>query len=382
MTTHLTRGSTTDVPTAPVRAVLTWTPGPGVPGVDTSALLLTSTGKVRDDDDFVFFNQPRHPAGAVERDADGTVRVDLAAVAPEVQRVVLAASADGGTFGQVPGLHLRLLDAAGSELVRFDVQDAAGETAFVAGELYRRGGGWKLRAVGQGYDTGLAGLATDFGITVDDEPAPVEEPAPVAEAAPVEATRPRLTLDEGRVDLRKDQAVSLVKTGAPPLGAVTLGLGWDPAARGRSIDLDASCIAFDASGKDLAVVWFMGKKAFGGAVRHSGDNLTGAGEGDDEQIEVRLGDLPAEVHALVFTINSFGGQTFTRVSRAFCRLLDDRGAELVRYELSSTEDTTAVLMAAVVREGPDWSMRALGEFRSGRTVKKLVAPARELLFGR
>jgi len=129
-------------------------------------------------------------------------------------------------------------------------------------------------------------------------------------------------------------------------------------------------------------VWFMGKEAFEGAVEHSGDNLTGAGEGDDEQIAVRLGDLPPEVHALVFIITSFGGQTFTQVSRAFCRLLDERGGELVRYELSSTEDTTAVLMAAVVRDGAHWSMRALGEFRSGRTVRKLVTPARELLFGR
>ena len=125
----------------------------------------------------------------------------------------------------------------------------------------------------------------------------------------------------------------------------------------------------------------MGKGAFRGAIVHSGDNLTGAGEGDDEQIRVRLGDLPAEVHALVFTINSFGGQRFTAVSRAFCRLLGERGEELVRYELSDTQDTTAVLMAAVVRDGAAWSMRALGEFRSGRTVRKLVEPARELLFG-
>jgi len=157
------------------------------------------------------------------RDGDGAVRVDLASVEPGVQRVVLAASTDDGTFGQVPGLHLRLLDAAGGELVRFDVEDAAGETAFVAGELYRRGDGWKLRAVGQGYDSGLAGLATDFGINVDDEPGRQDAPA----GAPVHPEAPHVTLnlDEGRVSLTKDQTVSLVKTGAPALGAVTLGLG-------------------------------------------------------------------------------------------------------------------------------------------------------------
>ncbi|WP_432506938.1 TerD family protein [Kineococcus arenarius] len=378
MATQLTKGSNTELPTAPVRAVLGWDAGPGVPDVDTSALLLTAAGKVRSDDDFVFYNQPAHPSGAVRYGRDGAVEADLPAVEAQVERVVLAASADGGTFGQVPGLHLRVLAADGAELARFDVPQAGPETAFVAGELYRRGGGWKLRAVGQGYDTGLAGLATDFGITVDDEPAP----AAAAPAAPApEPARAPLNLDKGRVSLVKDQTVSLVKTGAPPLSAVTLGLGWDPAARGRNIDLDASCIAFDARGKDLATVWFMSKQAFRGAIAHSGDNLTGAGEGDDEQIRVRLGDLPADVHALVFTINSFGGQRFTAVSRAFCRLLDAGGAELVRYELSDTQGTTAVLMAAVVRDGAAWSMRALGEFRSGRTVRKLVDPARELLFG-
>ncbi|WP_432485334.1 TerD family protein [Kineococcus esterisolvens] len=375
MATQLTKGSNTGLPTAPVRAVLGWDAGPGVPGVDTSALLLTGAGKVRSDGDLVFYNQPEHSSGAVRHGRDGAVEVDLPAVEAGVERVVLAASADGGTFGQVPGLHLRVLDAAGAELARFDVPEAGSETAFVAGELYRRGDGWKLRAVGQGYDSGLAGLATDFGITVDEGAAP-EPAAPAPEPA-----RVPLNLDEGRVSLVKDQTVSLVKTGAPPLSAVTLGLGWDPAARGRNIDLDASCIAFDARGKDLAKVWFMGKEAFRGAIVHSGDNLTGAGDGDDEQIRVRLGDLPADVHALVFTINSFGGQRFTAVSRAFCRLLDAGGAELVRYDLSDTEDTTAVLMAAVVRDGAAWSMRALGEFRSGRTVRKLVDPARTLLFG-
>ncbi len=375
MATQLTKGSNTELPTAPVRAVLGWDAGPGVPDVDTSALLLTAAGKVRSDDDFVFYNQPAHPSGAVRYGRDGAVEADLPAVEAQVERVVLAASADGGTFGQVPGLHLRVLAADGAELARFDVPQAGPETAFVAGELYRRGGGWKLRAVGQGYDTGLAGLATDFGITVDDEPAP-------AAAAPApEPARAPLNLDKGRVSLVKDQTVSLVKTGAPPLSAVTLGLGWDPAGRGRNIDLDASCIAFDARGEDLATVWFMSKDAFRGAIAHSGDNLTGAGEGDDEQIRVRLGDLPADVHALVFTINSFGGQRFTAVSRAFCRLLDAGGAELVRYDLSDTEDTTAVLMAAIVRDGATWTMRALGEFRSGRTVRKLVDPARTLLFG-
>ncbi|MEU9333031.1 VWA domain-containing protein [Streptomyces sp. NPDC048290] len=173
----LSKGANLPVSSAEVRVELCWSAGPGVPDVDASALLLTAVGRVRDDADFVFYNQPQHASGAVvhhgKRPSGGgmtdTVGVRLGALEPAVERVVLCASADGGTFGQVPGLTLRLLDAGTSaELARFDMA-ATTETAFIGGELYRRQGAWKFRAVGQGYASGLAGLATDFGITVDEE---------------------------------------------------------------------------------------------------------------------------------------------------------------------------------------------------------------------
>src|SRR5690606_15111520 len=102
--------------------------------------------------------------------------VQLSTVEPQVETIVIAASTDGGTFGQFRGLYVRVLDAAGgAEVARFDSTGATTETAFVLGELYRRQGAWKFRAVGQGYASGLAGLATDFGISVD-EPAPAAPP--------------------------------------------------------------------------------------------------------------------------------------------------------------------------------------------------------------
>ncbi|MCX5450474.1 TerD family protein [Streptomyces nigrescens] len=195
------KGSNVPVPAPAVRVELGWQAAPGAPDVDASALLLVS-GKVRDDADFVFYNQPAHASGAVrhegKRQAGGAMTdclaVDLAAVEPAVDKVVLAASADGGSFGSVPGLHIRVLDAAGgAELARFDSQDAGAETAFVLGELYRRQGAWKFRAVGQGYDTGLAGLATDFGISVEEPAAPqppAPAPAPAAPAPPPPAMAP------------------------------------------------------------------------------------------------------------------------------------------------------------------------------------------------
>ena len=173
-----------------------WRSGPGVPDADASALLLVS-GKVRSDGDFVFYNQPAHASGAVRHEGkrgDGgqvtdTLFVDLARVEGAIETVVLAASADGGTFGQVPGLYIRVLDAGqGTEIARFDSKDATVETAFVLGEFYRRQGAWKFRAVGQGYGSGLEGLAKDYGITVD-EPQHAAPPPPTA-ATPIAPAPP------------------------------------------------------------------------------------------------------------------------------------------------------------------------------------------------
>ncbi|MFE2047500.1 VWA domain-containing protein [Streptomyces sp. NPDC059459] len=258
--TSLSKGANLAVDSPAVRVELVWSTGPGVPEVDASALLLTAAGRVRDDGDFVFYNQPRHPSDAVrhlgKQGGAGTaagmttdaVEVDLRTVEADVDRIVLCASADGGTFGQVPGLSLRLLDAGTrAELARFDMT-AGTETALVGGELYRRQGKWKFRAVGQGYASGLAGVATDFGITVDDAPpvsapatarptteappappaptppAPHRAPAPPATPAPAPNNAgPRLTKGEERLpvdmrkrlSLRKEQvAVSLSKHGA------------------------------------------------------------------------------------------------------------------------------------------------------------------------
>ncbi|MFE5395702.1 VWA domain-containing protein [Streptomyces sp. NPDC056568] len=205
--TSLSKGANLAVDSPAVRVELVWSAGPGVPEVDASALLLTAAGRVRDDGDFVFYNQPRHTSDAVrhlgKQGGAGTaagvttdaVEVDLRTVEADVDRIVLCASADGGTFGQVPGLSLRLLDAGTrTELARFDMT-AGTETALVGGELYRRQGKWKFRAVGQGYASGLAGVATDFGITVDDAP-PVSAPAaarPTTEAPPAPAAPPAPT---------------------------------------------------------------------------------------------------------------------------------------------------------------------------------------------
>ena len=204
MTHAMLKGSNVPLDAPAVRAVLRWTPGAGVPDVDASALLLGSDGRVRSDEDFVFYNQPRHPSGLVrrlpkKRVADhltDTVEADLATLDASVDQVVIAASSDGGTFEHVHDLRILLHDAGaaagGEPLAVFDVKPETGEeTAIICGELYRRGDGWKFRAVAQGYPTGLVGLATAFGISVDESGAaetpdapPAEPVAPAAPAAP------------------------------------------------------------------------------------------------------------------------------------------------------------------------------------------------------
>ncbi|GAA1010671.1 TerD family protein [Streptomyces thermogriseus] len=205
MTHAMLKGSNVPVEAGTVRAVVRWAPGQELPDVDASALLLGPDDRVRSDEDFVFYNQPRHPSGAVwrlgkKRVADGltdSIQTDLTGVDPEVNRILLVASADGVTFDRVHALRILLYDAAvpeGEPLAYFDVKPETGqETALICGELYRRGDGWKFRALGEGYTDGLKGLATDFGISVDEseeaqpasQPLPPEQPAPAAPTATV-----------------------------------------------------------------------------------------------------------------------------------------------------------------------------------------------------
>lgn len=185
------------------------------------------------------------------------------------------------------------------------------------------------------------------------------------------------------VNLQKGQSVSLEKRGGGALTRVTMGLGWDVrkakgllglfGGGGGEIDLDASCLMFDADRRLLDQVWFRQLKSKDGSIVHSGDNLTGEGDGDDETIHVDLTRLPPAAQALVFTVNSFRGDSFDRIDNAYCRLLDAAtGAELARFDLTGAGSHTGQVMAQVVREGTGWTMKALGERTSGRTFHEMM----------
>ncbi|MFI8998372.1 TerD family protein [Streptomyces sp. NPDC053542] len=406
--------------------------------LDVSGLLLTADGKVRSDDDFVFYNQPSGPGVTHTAGTSGggdTITVDTAAVPPGIDKIVVTASLDapGATFaGTEPTATVRSADD-GSVIATFTPPQLGSETALVVVEVYRRGDAWKVRAVGQGYANGLAGIATDFGVSVEEPAAPVAAPvapqqpatppapphpgapsagqwgpptgaaaplapptavpgapgsmgtpAPPPAAPPAPAPAPgagKINLDKGRVSLQKNQTVSLVKGGRPLLTSVRMGLGWEPAFRSKDIDLDASVIAYGPDRKKIDNCFFGKLAILNGAIQHSGDNLTGEGAGDDEAITVHLGGLPPEVTGLVFTVNSFSGQKFTDVAKAYCRLLDAQsGEELVRFDLTGSEKRTGVLMAKLIRQySGEWEMTALGEFVDSRTVRGMVKPAAQAL---
>ncbi|WP_030267505.1 TerD family protein [Streptomyces sp. NRRL B-24484] len=209
MTHVMAKGANIPLPATAVRAVLRWSATPGAPDVDVSALLVAADGKVRSDADFVFYNQPRHPSGLVRHlpkqqagagdEVSDAVEIDLGRLAEDVDRVVLAGSSEGGSFPSVPRLRVLVFDTAAGEadpLAEFPVTDSGDVTALVAGEFYRRDGGWKFRAVGQGYATGLSGLATDYGIAVEDGEDVADALPPVPEPPAPEPAGPAADLPE------------------------------------------------------------------------------------------------------------------------------------------------------------------------------------------
>ena len=172
------------------------------------------------------------------------------------------------------------------------------------------------------------------------------------------------------VSLTKGGNVSLSKE-APGLTAVTVGLGWDVrTTTGTEFDLDASAIVVGADGKVLSdkhFIFFNNKTSPDGTVEHTGDNLTGEGEGDDEQIKVNLAGLPADVDKVVFPVSIYDAdsrsQSFGQVRNAFIRVINQSGAaEIARYDLTEDASTeTAMVFGELYRSGADWKFRAVGQ---------------------
>jgi tellurium resistance protein TerD len=172
------------------------------------------------------------------------------------------------------------------------------------------------------------------------------------------------------VSLNKGGNVSLTKE-APGLTAVAVGLGWDArTTTGADFDLDASALMLGSSGKILSdqhFVFFNNLQSPDGSVQHTGDNLTGEGEGDDEVINVNLANVPPECDKIVFTVSIYEaesrGQSFGQVRNAFIRVVNQAdGREITRYDLSEDASTeTAMIFGELYRNGNEWKFRAVGQ---------------------
>ncbi|WP_069758757.1 TerD family protein [Streptomyces sp. LUP47B] len=364
----MSKGSNAPVPTTALRVELGWRSGPGVPDADASALLLVG-GKVRSDADFVFYNQPQHSSGAVRHEGkrtDGgrvtdTLLVDLTRVEPSVETVVLAASADGGTFARIPDLYVEVRDAAQETVAaRFDSAGATVETAFVLGEFYRRQGAWKFRAVGQGYDSGLEGLATDFGITVDEpqQAAPMAPP-PAPPAQPVRLSKVTLT--------KSAPSVSLAKQGGTS-GAMRVNLNWQVrkqfsgwgSKRGRAVamhaDLDLDlCALYELADGRKGVVQALGN-AYGALhqppyIHLDGDDRTGA-LASGENLTVNLDHKRDFRRILVFVTIYEGARSFADL-HATVTLQPQHGAPIDFSLDECTVPSTVCALALITNTGDD-----------------------------
>lgn len=396
------KGANVPVPARSVRVELGWRTSPGTPDVDGSALLLVS-GKVRDDADFVFYNQPVHASGAVRHEgrratgdgATDNIAVDLARVEPAIERVVLAASADGGTFGRVTGLYVRITDAAdGSEIARFDSTDATVETAFVLGELYRRQGHWKFRAVGQGYATGLEGLATDFGISVDEPQRPHTSPQPQSPQSPRRTTRADRVppvppvppapptappapsapapVRLSKVTLTKQApSVSLAKQGGTS-GLLRVNLNWEVRKQftgwgrklGRAVahhaDLDLDlCALYELTDGRKGVVQALGN-AFGALrqppyIHLDGDDRTGA-VATGENLTVNLDQKDRFRRVLIFVTIYEGARSFADL-HATVTLQPQHGAPIDFSLDECTVPSTVCALALLTNHGGDLTVQ-------------------------
>lgn len=326
--------------------------------------------------------------------------VDLTRVEPVVETVVLAASADGGSFGRVPGLSIRVLDARqGTEIARFDSTDATVETAFVLGEFYRRQGAWKFRAVGQGYGSGLEGLATDYGITVDEPqqaaapaaapqgPAtlvqgppppvapPVTAPPPVAPPvtvpppiAPQPPAAPPAPVRLSKVTLTKEApSVSLSKQGGTT-GSMRVNLNWEVrkqfsgwgSKRGRAVamhaDLDLDlCALYELSDGRKGVVQALGN-AFGALhqppfIHLDGDDRTGA-LASGENLTINLDHKQSFRRILIFVTIYEGARSFADL-HATVTLQPQNGAPIDFSLDECTVPSTVCALALITGNGAD-----------------------------
>lgn len=191
------------------------------------------------------------------------------------------------------------------------------------------------------------------------------------------------------INLQKGQRISLEKEAGGSLNRIYMGLGWGMrkttskgflgiggGEKAVAVDLDASCLMFDQSGELVDQVWFRQLQSKSGAVVHSGDDRAGGGGADDEneRITINLTDMPSNIQSLIFTVNSFTGESFAGIPNAFCVITDAvSNKEIARFNLSlEGGGYTGLIMTKLYNHNGDWKVQAIGENGQGRTFVDLL----------
>ena len=317
MVKALIQGQNTPLTGTEFKVSVKWASGAGSTSIDVSAFILNSTGKVTRDEDMIFYGQPTADNGSVAIKSDTTgelvFAVDVARLGNGVEKVAFTATTPAATsqpLSAVNSLDITIEPASGDESCQFSVDTKQStEAAMILGEIYLRNDAWKFRAVGQGFEGGLAPLAEHMGVTIDDpgtnspEPTPAPPPKPTAEpppatappSAPASPSVPPVNLS--KISLSKDKpSVSLEKRGAS-LGEIRVNLNWNQKiatkgifgqAKSTSIDLDLSCL-FSLNDGSKGAVQALGKNfgSYNNApwIHLLGDDRTG-GVSDGEWLKI------------------------------------------------------------------------------------------------
>mmetsp|Transcript_118296 Transcript_118296/g.334294 ORF Transcript_118296/g.334294 Transcript_118296/m.334294 type:complete len:408 (-) Transcript_118296:36-1259(-) len=291
---------------------------------------------------------------------DEVIWLTLAKMPENVQMVIFVVAAhSGGHLRDVRNGFIHVLEERlGNEVARFRMEESIEEVDVVAAMVRSHGAGTN---------------AAPWSLLVIDEPAQdgqhfmdVLEPSIgnlVRRFIPGAPKRQK-------VAFAMEKAAVLDLPATTDFRCITAGLGWDVA--GRGVDLDVSAVLFNGSCKVEGIVFFGNLQGFG--LTHSGDNLTGEGEGDDEQIRCHLNQIPATVQQIFFIVNIYTRHcSFKQVKNAYCRILDDAQNELARYQLQEGLDKTGLVIARLFREsGERWGFQALGRFAMGKRARDCV----------
>jgi tellurium resistance protein TerZ len=201
------------------------------------------------------------------------------------------------------------------------------------------------------------------------------------------------------ISLKKNEGISLKKMSDVGLTNISFGLGWDPIrskpaggfmsslfgsnqpSYSESVDLDANCTMYDANGNLVDAISFQKLISSCGGVRHSGDNRTGAGDGDDETITIDLNKIPSSVKSVVFSINSFSGQNFSRVESISCNIYDNAKGKtkVATYSDKVTGSNTAIVVAKLVRTETEWVLTPVSVLTNGRTYRDITPAIKSII---